>query len=72
MANKLLQPQRWDMIVFRYPKDPTRKYMQRLVGLPGETVYLKGGSVWVNGQEASEGGPRAGRLIRDGGTSAQD
>jgi hypothetical protein len=28
--------------------------------------------VWVNGQEASEGGPRAGRLIRDGGTSAHD
>src|SRR5205814_524291 len=41
-------PQRWDLIVFRYPKDPSAKYLSRLVGLPGETIYIRDGAIWVN------------------------
>ena len=47
---KPLRPRRWDLIVFRYPGDPTMNYVKRLVGLPGEEVFIKDGSVWINGQ----------------------
>jgi signal peptidase I len=48
LVNKLLAPERWDVIVFRYPKEPAQKYVFRLVGLPGEKVFIKDGSVWIN------------------------
>jgi len=48
IVNKLLSPQRWDVIVFRFPRNPSVKYAMRLVGLPGEKVFIKDGSVWVN------------------------
>ena len=48
LCNKLLSPERWDMIVFRYPREPAQKYVMRLVGLPGEKVYVKDDSVWIN------------------------
>jgi signal peptidase I len=49
LCNKLLLPQRWDLIVFRYPLEPSRKYMKRLVALPGEELYIKEGALWING-----------------------
>jgi len=48
LSNKLLTPERWDIIVFRHPREPAQKYVMRLVGLPGEKVYVKGDSVWIN------------------------
>jgi signal peptidase I len=51
LCNKLLAPQRWDIIVFRYPRDPDRLYSQRLIGLPGEQVLIKEGSIWIDGKK---------------------
>jgi signal peptidase I len=48
LVNKLLTPERWDVIVFRYPKEPAQKRVSRLVGLPGEKVYIKDDSLWIN------------------------
>src|SRR5262249_43338312 len=48
MVNKLLKPQRWDLVSFRHPTQPSAKYIDRLVGLPGETVYIKEGTIWIN------------------------
>jgi signal peptidase I len=48
----LLGPRRWDVIVFRDPADPQTNYIKRLVGLPGETVELVDGDVYVNGRVA--------------------
>jgi signal peptidase I len=50
MVCKLLRQRRWDLIVFRYPGDPTINYVKRLVGLPGEEIFIKEGSVWINGE----------------------
>ena len=49
MSSKLLAPRRWDIVVYRTPKDPKVKYIMRLVGLPGETVAVKEGAVWIDG-----------------------
>ena len=54
------QPQRGDVVVFRYPLDVSEFYVKRLVGLPGDVVMFKDGAVTVNGapfdvQVVSEG-----------------
>ncbi len=41
-------PQRWDVVVFRDPADPAQHYVKRLIGLPGETVEIVDGDVYVN------------------------
>lgn len=41
------EPERWDVIVFRYPEDPQRNYIKRLVGLPGESIHLSRGDVYA-------------------------
>lgn len=49
-CNKSKPPTRWDAVVFRYPRQPDIVYVKRLVGLPGETIVISDGAVWVNGQ----------------------
>jgi signal peptidase I len=49
-VNKLLRPKRWDIIEFRFPPNPQVKYIKRLVGLPGETIFIEDGAVWINGE----------------------
>jgi hypothetical protein len=39
-------PDRWDVVVFRYPEDAKTNYIKRLVGLPNETVHIAGGDLW--------------------------
>jgi signal peptidase I len=40
---------RGDVVVFRYPLDTRKSYIKRIVGLPGETVQIREGLVYVNG-----------------------
>ena len=47
-------PQRGDIIVFRYPEDPKRPFIKRLVALGGDTVELRNGKIFVNGQARAE------------------
>jgi signal peptidase I len=44
------RPQRWDVIVFRNPADPEESYIKRVVGLPGETVEIVDGDVFIDGR----------------------
>lgn len=41
-------PRRWEVVVFRNPENPTETYVKRIVGLPGETLYIRGGDLYVN------------------------
>jgi signal peptidase I len=40
-------PKRWDVIVFHYPEEPEVSYIKRLVGLPGETIHIWYGDIYV-------------------------
>ncbi|HEY0857487.1 MAG TPA: signal peptidase I [Albitalea sp.] len=48
-AIEMGQPQRGDVVVFRYPLDVSQFYVKRLVGMPGDHVSFKDGAVRVNG-----------------------
>jgi signal peptidase I len=43
-------PQRGDIIVFRYPPDPSTDFIKRVVGLPGDSVELRHNQVFINGK----------------------
>jgi signal peptidase I len=46
--------QRGDIVVFWYPLDPTKSYIKRVVGLPGEAVSIRDGHVYVNNRELQQ------------------
>jgi signal peptidase I len=51
LVNKTLTARRWDIVVFRYPADPSTIYVKRLVGMPGETIEIRDGAIWIDGEE---------------------
>lgn len=50
IVRKTGEPERGDIIVFDFPKDPSTKYVKRLVGLPGDVIEINKGVVKVNGE----------------------
>jgi len=45
---------RGDVITFLYPKDRSKWYFKRIIGLPGETIEIRSGKVYINGQVLDE------------------
>jgi signal peptidase I len=45
---------RGDIMVFKWPKNPNILYIQRVIGLPGETIEMRGIKLFINGQELTE------------------
>lgn len=48
------QPGRGDIVVFPYPEDPRSNYIKRVVGLPGETIEIRDGHIYVDGEPVRE------------------
>ena len=42
-------PQRYDVVIFKYPVDESENYIKRVIGLPGETVEIKNGKIYIDG-----------------------
>ena len=44
-------PQRFDVIIFKYPDDESQLFIKRIIGLPGETVEIHDGQIYINGSD---------------------
>jgi signal peptidase I len=50
-----LEPiERGDIVVFRYPYDPSKSYIKRVIGMAGDRIRIDGGQVYVNGEALDE------------------
>ena len=47
-------PERGEVIVFHFPRDPSKDFVKRVIGLPGEEVEIQQGKVYINGQALTE------------------
>lgn len=52
------EPERGDVVVFRYPQDPGINYIKRVVGLPGDTITYRGKQLFINGELVEKGESR--------------
>ena len=50
----LSSPQRFDVVVCRYPNRGDTNFVKRIIGLPGDELYIKDGFVYVNGEKYDE------------------
>jgi signal peptidase I len=58
LVNKFIytfrEPKRGDIIVFKYPKDPDRDFIKRVIGLPGEILEIKHQQIYINNKPLNE------------------
>jgi signal peptidase I len=57
ISYRFQEPQRGDIVVFRYPNDPRQYFIKRIVGMPGERVRVSGGQITIYNEEYPGGLP---------------
>jgi len=48
-------PKRGDVVIFRYPKDPSKFFIKRVIGVPGDTIIIQNGKVIIKNKENPDG-----------------
>ena len=48
LAYKFSDPERFDVVIFKYPVDEEENYIKRIIGLPGETVRIENAKIYIN------------------------
>ncbi|MDO5703356.1 MAG: signal peptidase I [Lachnospiraceae bacterium] len=49
LAYRNSDPERYEIVIFHYPDDESLLFVKRVIGLPGDTIELRGGQVYING-----------------------
>lgn len=54
LSKRFEEPKRESVVIIRYPKDPSKFFIKRLIAFPGETVSIEGGKVKVYAKDSDE------------------
>lgn len=65
LTTMIRPPRRWEVMIFRFPNDERALYVKRIVGLPGETLEIDGGDLWVDGKIARKPEPVLDSVLKD-------
>lgn len=55
LTKRFEEPKRESVVIIRYPKDPSKFFIKRLIAFPGETVEIKGGQVFIYNKDSKDG-----------------
>jgi signal peptidase I len=55
LSKRFEEPKRGDVVIIRYPKDPSKFFIKRLIGFPNEKIEIKSGEVTIFNEENPEG-----------------